>query len=58
MDKGNNAIATEVLRLLKEENEKSENKSRQAIKRIYFSFLQNFYVPNITYFYLVFKIFC
>jgi hypothetical protein len=35
MDKGNNAIATEVLRLLKEENEKSENKSRQAIKRIY-----------------------
>lgn len=39
MDKGNNAIATEVLRLLKEENEKSENKSRQAIKRIYFLLL-------------------
>ena len=35
MEKENTTIATEVLRLLKEENEKSENKSRQAIKRIY-----------------------
>ena len=35
MDKGNNAIATEVLRLLKEEHTKAELKSRQAIKRIY-----------------------
>lgn len=35
MEKENNAIATEVLRLLKEENEKAENKSKQAIKRTY-----------------------
>lgn len=35
MQKDNTTIATEVLRLLKEENEKSENKSRQAIKRVY-----------------------
>jgi hypothetical protein len=35
MNKDNTTIATEVLRLLKEENEKSENKSRQAIKRVY-----------------------
>ena len=35
MEKDNTTIATEVLRLLKEENEKSETKSRQAIKRIY-----------------------
>ena len=35
MKNDNTTIATEVLRLLKEENEKSETKSRQAIKRIY-----------------------
>ena len=35
MNKDNTTIATEVLRLLKEENEKSENKNRQAIKRVY-----------------------
>ena len=35
MDKESDTIATEVLRLLKEQNEKSEYKSRQAIKRIY-----------------------
>ena len=35
MSKESDTIATEVLKLLKEENEKSENKSRQAIKRTY-----------------------
>ena len=35
MSKESDTIATEVLRLLKEQNEKSETKSRQTIKRIY-----------------------
>ena len=35
MKKENDTLATEVLKLLKEENEKSEIKNTQAIKRIY-----------------------
>ena len=35
MNKQQDTLATEVLRLLKEEHTKAELKSRQAIKRIY-----------------------
>lgn len=35
MNKNQDTLATEVLKLLKEQHETSELKSRQAIKRIY-----------------------